>query len=86
MPFQEYLMSCIFCKYFASCGGMAEICEHFELKDSLKNPSPNNKIQSLANKSMTISEAAKSLDMTVTEFLELLGEMEREGKLKIKIK
>jgi predicted Rossmann fold nucleotide-binding protein DprA/Smf involved in DNA uptake len=79
-------MSCIFCKYFASCGGMAEICEHFELKDSLKNPSSGNKIRSIANKSMTISEAASKLNMTVTEFLEMLGEMERQGKIKIEIK
>jgi len=59
---------------------MAEICEHFELKDS---PKPKKKLREL--RSMTISEAATKLNMTVTEFLEMLGEMERQGKVKIEI-
>ncbi len=74
-------MSCIFCKYFASCGGMAEICEHFELKD---NPKPGQKLREL--RSMTISEAATKLNMSVSEFLEMLGEMERQGKIKLEIR
>ncbi|WP_156785986.1 hypothetical protein [Archaeoglobus veneficus] len=79
-------MSCIFCKYFASCGGMAEICGHFELKDSPKQNRPNRKLKDIVEKSMTISEAAAKLNMTVTEFLEMLGEMERQGKIKIELK
>lgn len=63
---------------------MAEICEHFELKD--KGSTPGTRIYEIVNKSMSISEAAKSLDITVTELLELLGKMEREKKLKIRIK
>ena len=73
-------MSCIFCKYFASCGGMAEVCEHFELRDS--KPRLNKKSK---NNVMTIKEAAKKHNMTVTEFLEYLGKLERDGKAKIKI-
>jgi len=62
---------------------MAEICEHFELKDS-KKPKRNS-LAEISGKSMTISEAAARLNMTVTEFLEMLGEMERQGKIKIEI-
>jgi hypothetical protein len=35
---------------------------------------------------MTISEAAKAMNMTVTDFLHYIGQLEKEGKLKIKIK
>ncbi len=75
-------MSCIFCKYFSSCGGRAEICEHFELREA-KKPS---RVESAVKESMTIREAAEKLNMTVTEFLEMLGQMEREGKIRIEIK
>ncbi|RUM34261.1 MAG: hypothetical protein DSY33_02530 [Archaeoglobus sp.] len=75
-------MSCIFCKYFSSCGGRAEICEHFELKE----PKERRTIERTVNESMTIREAAERLNMTVTEFLEMLGQMEREGKIKIEIR
>ena len=77
-------MSCIFCKYFSSCGGRAEICEHFELRESKVEREPS--IKSAVNNSMTIREAAERLNMTVTEFLEMLGQMEREGKIKIEIR
>jgi hypothetical protein len=60
---------------------MAEICEHFELRE---NPKNNRRLEEL--KGMTISEAASKMQMTVTEFLEMLGQMEREGKIKIEIK
>jgi len=71
-------MSCIFCKYFSSCGGMAEICEHFELREN--KPKKRHK-----QYSMTIKEAAERCDMSVTEFLEFIGRLERTGKIKIKI-
>jgi hypothetical protein len=61
---------------------MAEICEHFELKQS--NPDNNRKLRELNG--MTIQEAATKFEMTVTEFLEMLGTLEREGKLKVEIK
>ncbi len=35
---------------------------------------------------MTIKEAAERLNMTVTEFLEILGQMERNGKIKLELK
>ena len=73
-------MSCIFCKYFSSCGGMAEICEHFELRDAREKKHKVRKIHS-----MTIKEAAEMNNMSVTEFLELIGKLEREGKAKVKI-
>jgi len=74
-------MSCIFCTYFSSCGGMGEICDHFRLRESRKN----NSIKRLRDVgSMSISEAAESLNMTVTDFLTYIGELEKEGKLKIK--
>ena len=67
--------------YFSSCGGMAEICEHFKLRETRKQGS----IKRLKEvKSMSISEAAESLNMTVTDFLTYIGELEKEGKLKIK--
>lgn len=77
-------MSCIFCKYFSSCGGRAEICEHFELREPKEVKMPS--IKNTVNDSMTIREAAERLNMTVTEFLEMLGQMEREGKIKIEIR
>ena len=76
-------MSCIFCEYFSSCGGMAEICQHFTLKKSRSN---GNSIKVIVNSSMTISDAAKAMNMTVTDFLHYIGQLEREGKLRIKIR
>jgi len=57
---------------------MAEICEHFELRDFKK---PKEKVKRV----MSIKEAAEKYNMTVTEFLELLGRLSREGKIKLKI-
>jgi len=74
-------MSCIFCRHFAGCGGMAEICEYFELRqrgDSRK------KFREV--KGMTIKEAADKFEMTVTEFLEMLSQLEKDGKIKVEIK
>ncbi len=79
-------MSCIFCKYFSSCGGRAEICEHFELKEVKERRQIPSTLKNLTEGSMTIREAAESLNMTVTEFLEMLGKMERDGKIKIEFK
>ncbi|AGK61732.1 hypothetical protein Asulf_01761 [Archaeoglobus sulfaticallidus PM70-1] len=70
-------MSCIFCIYFSSCGGMAEICEHFTLKNTKQR-----KEKKL--RSGSISEVAESMNMTVTEFLSYVGKLEKEGKLKIR--
>ncbi|RLI79817.1 hypothetical protein DRP07_09765 [Archaeoglobales archaeon] len=75
-------MSCIFCMYFSSCGGMGEICEHFRLKEAKKSQNSIKRLREV--KSMTISEAAKNLNMTVTDFLTYIGNLEKEGKLKIK--
>jgi len=61
---------------------MAEVCEHFELKDSKPRQTKPTKSK---NNVMTIKEAAKKHNMTVTEFLEYLGKLERDGKAKIKI-
>ncbi len=77
-------MSCIFCTYFASCGGMAEICEYFELRD--RNPVRQSGEDSFIElRGKTISEAASRFDMTVSEFLEMLGKLERDGKIKVEI-
>lgn len=35
-------------------------------------------------KSMSISEAAENMNMSVTDFLTYIGKLEKEGKLKIK--
>ncbi len=75
-------MSCIFCLYFSSCGGMAEICENFRLRDSKPAKSSVKRLKELG--SVSISEAAKTLNMNVTDFLHYIGKLEREGKLKIK--
>lgn len=64
---------------------MAEICEYFELRN--KNPprrqSDEDRFIELRGK--TISEAASRFDMTVSEFLEMLGKLERDGKIKLEI-
>ncbi len=71
--------------YFSSCGGMGEICEHFQLRKARKAKKSYNSINRLRDvKSMTISEAAQNLNMTVTDFLTYIGNLEKEGKLKIK--
>jgi len=60
---------------------MAEICEYFELRqrgDSRK------KFREV--KGMTIKEAADKFEMTVTEFLEMLSQLEKDGKIKVEIK
>jgi hypothetical protein len=57
---------------------MAEICEHFELREPEKR-------KGNVSSSMTIKEAAEKFEMTVTEFLEYIGKLEREGKAKIKL-
>jgi len=75
-------MSCIFCRHFAGCGGMAEICEHFELKQS--NSNRRRKFREV--RGMTIKEAAEKFEMTVTEFLEMLGQLEKDGKIKVEIR
>ena len=67
--------------YFSSCGGMGEICEHFRLRESRKR----NSMKRLTEvKSMSISEAAENMNMSVTDFLTYIGKLEKEGKLKIK--
>lgn len=64
---------------------MAEICEYFELRD--KNPprsqSSGDRFMGLRGK--TISEAASRFDLTVAEFLEMLGKLERDGKIRVEI-
>jgi hypothetical protein len=61
---------------------MAEICENFRLRDARK---PDNQIKKLSEmKSVSISQAAESLNMNVADFLHYIGRLEREGKLKIK--
>lgn len=64
---------------------MAEICEHFELKDSKPRQTKPTKSKVKDNNVMTIKEAAKKHNMTVTEFLEYIGKLEKDGKAKIKI-
>ena len=61
---------------------MAEICEHFRLRESKKHGQGIKRLKEV--KSMSISEAAESLNMTVTDFLSYIGRLEKEGKLKIK--
>jgi hypothetical protein len=60
---------------------MAEICNHFRLKDSrrVKKSSLDLKLRE-----MSISKAAENLNMNVTDFLTYIGRLEREGKLKIR--
>lgn len=64
---------------------MAEICEYFELRDksSPRNQSSEDRFMGLRGK--TISEAASRFDLTVAEFLEMLGKLERDGKIKVEI-
>ncbi len=62
---------------------MAEICEHFRLRDD-SNPEKLIKRKLKEIKSMSINEAAQNLNMTVTDFLRFIGDLEKEGKLKIK--
>lgn len=61
---------------------MAEICEHFELKQS--NPDRRKIFREV--RGMTIKEAAEKFEMTVTEFLEMLGQLEKDGKIKVEIR
>lgn len=61
---------------------MAEICEHFELKQS--NPGRRKIFREV--RGMTIKEAAEKFEMTVTEFLEMLGQLEKDGKIKVEIR
>lgn len=78
-------MSCIFCKYFASCGGMAEICEYFELRDKSSSIRQSNQDRFIELRGKTISEAASRFDMTISGFLEMLGKLERDGKIRVEI-
>ncbi len=64
---------------------MAEICEHFELRASKNSKSKTKSIKLGDNNVMTIKEASKKHNMTVTEFLEYIGKLEREGVAKINI-
>ncbi len=78
-------MSCIFCTYFAGCGGMAEICEYFQLRDKTPSKKQSGEDRFIELRGKTISEAASRFDMSISEFLEMLGRLERDGKIKIEI-
>ncbi|MFO7968315.1 MAG: hypothetical protein R6U44_12015 [Archaeoglobaceae archaeon] len=78
-------MSCIFCTYFAGCGGMAEICEYFVLRDKTHSRSQSSENKFIELRGKTISEAASRFDMSISEFLEMLGKLERDGKIKLEI-
>ncbi|MFP3910362.1 MAG: hypothetical protein ACOC5L_01220 [Halobacteriota archaeon] len=64
---------------------MAEICEYFELRDKTPQRSQGIEDRFIELRGRTISEAASKFDLTVSEFLEMLGKLERDGKIKVEI-